>query len=69
MKTFDVQVDDSGSITMIRPLSLKANRWLARNTDTQSWQWMCGTLCIDSRYAASIIRGMKRSRLKVDQSR
>jgi hypothetical protein len=65
-KPLDVQADLHGSICMIRPLSLRANRWITKHVYSESWQWLSGTLCIDSRMAADIVTGMKRSRLRLD---
>lgn len=68
MTIIDAQVSTHGSLTMIRPLTLRANRWITRHCHVESWQWLGGALCIDYRSAAAIVRGMKRSRLKVDHA-
>lgn len=66
MTITDAQASHHGSIIMIRPLTLKANRWITKHVQAESWQWFAGTLCIDQRFGRDIIRGMKRSRLRVD---
>lgn len=64
-KSIDAQVDNQGSLWLIRPLSLRANKWLSAHVDSQPWQWLGGALCIDARMATPIVRAMKRARLSV----
>lgn len=60
----DFLVNDCGSIVVIRPLTKKAHAWVDSNVESEGWQWLCGSLCIDHRFAAPVIEGMREAGLK-----
>jgi len=62
----DVQVNDCGSVVQLRPMTTAAKEWIEEYVQTESWQWMGDTLCVDSRFAGDLIDGMCGSGLSVN---
>jgi hypothetical protein len=54
----DFEVNDTGSIVQIIPLTPAASEWLDENVESEGWQWMGNALCIDPRSAEAVIDGM-----------
>lgn len=61
----DVRVDAAGSIVVITPLTASGREWLDEHIESESWQWYAGGLCVDHRYAANIVHGMRDDDLAV----
>jgi hypothetical protein len=53
--TADVQVENHGSIVLVRPLSDEAASWLHENTDGT---WWGGALAGEPRYVDDLLEGM-----------
>jgi hypothetical protein len=53
-----IEIDRLGTITLLRPRTKRARRWLDRNCATEPWQWLGGALCVEPRLAAAIIEGL-----------
>lgn len=61
----DARADATGSVVVITPLTAIAREWINDNTESESWQWYAGGLCVDHRYAESIVLGMRGDGLQV----
>ena len=51
----DFQIADQGSIFLIRPLTEAARQWLDENVVSEPWQWVEGSLCVETRFARDFI--------------
>jgi len=61
----DVEVEDLGSIVLLRPKSDAAREWIDENLQLEDWQWYEGGAAIEHGYADAIIEGMKDDGLNV----
>lgn len=52
--TVDFQVEDHGSICLLRPLSEECREHLKENVDGEA-QWWAGALVVEPRYLESLI--------------
>jgi hypothetical protein len=48
-------VEDHGSIALVRPLTLDARAWLEEHTDGQ---WFGGALVVEPRYLAQLVSAL-----------
>jgi hypothetical protein len=55
----DVRITDHGSIVALRPRSEEAWAWFDANVQSESWQWMGESLCIEPRYAQEIVYALR----------
>lgn len=62
----DVQVDNSGSIVGLTPITPAAREWIEEHCQTEPWQWMGETLNVDTRMAGNILEGMQADGLTVE---
>ena len=62
----DVQLDNSGSIVGLTPITPAAREWIKEHCQTEPWQWMGETLNVEARYAGSIVEGMQADGLTVE---
>ena len=54
----DILVENHGSIISFTPITPAAREWIDENCQTESWQWMGGTLNVEHRCAAHIVEGL-----------
>ena len=64
-RTSDVSVVYAGSITQFFLNTRDAIEWVNDNVDTEGWQWMGPTLCVDSRFAHDLATAMIDAGLEV----
>jgi hypothetical protein len=62
----DATIIDQGTIVAIMPNTTAAKEWLRENCQTESWQWLGITLCVEPRYAADLVAGMKEADLTIE---
>lgn len=62
----DIQVRNEGSIVQFILLTKKAKTWVRENVQSEPWQWMGSSLCVDWRYAEDLFQGMLEAGLKLD---
>lgn len=63
--TVDVWVEEVGSLTLFRPITEAARRWLLDNTETEEWHWFRGRLVVDWRYAGPLAEEMRKAGLRL----
>lgn len=61
----DVRVDADGSLVLFTPLTDAGRAWIDEHTETEPWQWLGPALCVEHRYAADLVHGMRNDGLKV----
>lgn len=61
----DVEIDDCGGIVRITPQTDAGNEWIDENVQSEGWQWMGNSLCVDHRFADNLISGMQGHGLEV----
>ena len=49
------EVEDHGSLCLVRPLEDWAEEWLKENTDGT---WWCGALVVEPRYVDDLLNGL-----------
>jgi hypothetical protein len=54
----DIQVEDHGSIALLRPLTDAGETWLQNNCHSEPWQWWAGALAVEPRYLEAIAIGI-----------
>lgn len=62
----DFRYDDHGSIVSIQPLTPAAKEWIDENVAAEPWQFLGDNLCIEHRFADSVITGMHDAGLSSD---
>ncbi len=60
----DVQIENHGSVFLVRPLTNAATAWLDENIDCEA-QYFGGALVVEHRYIADIAEGMRADGLEV----
>jgi hypothetical protein len=50
----DVQVINGGSVIGFKALTDEAAQWMRDNCETENWQWWCGAMYVDVRYAGGL---------------
>ena len=54
----DFQVENHGSLILLRPATEAAREWLAFNCVPDPWQWFGNALAVEPRCAPDIVNGM-----------
>jgi hypothetical protein len=54
----DIQIEDHGTIVLVRPLTPVGKEWLETHTESEPWQWIGPALSVAWRYADDLIEGM-----------
>lgn len=62
----DIQVDNSGSIVGLTPLTPAGREWIEEHCQAEPWQWMGETLNVDTRMAGNILVGMQADGLTIE---
>lgn len=63
--TPDVDVNDTGSIVMLTGRTEVGREWLKESVQSEPWQWMGPSLCVDHRFADDLIAVMQSDGLTV----
>ena len=63
-KSFDISIEEHGSIFLLRPLNEQASDWLHEHV-AEDAQWLRGALVVEHRYIMGIVRGAKGDGLRV----
>lgn len=61
----DVEVNDQGTIVALTPRTKAGTEWLHTCIQTEPWQWMGASLCVDHRFADDLIAVMRNEDLTV----
>lgn len=61
----DIQVDASGGVFYVTPISPEGREWIDENVQSEPWQWTGASLAVDHGYAADIVLGMRADGLTV----
>ena len=64
-KQADVIVGGGGSIYTLTPLSDEAKAWIDENVESEGYQWLGSSLCVEHRYVADVVEGMQAAGLIV----
>lgn len=62
----DVLVDNQGNVFGFTPVTPAGREWIEANVQSESWQWLAGTLNVEHRYAADLVAGMQAAGLNVE---
>jgi len=62
----DVQIENSGNILLVTPLTPAARQWVEENVSIESWQWQGGSVAVEPRCLDNLVAGMKKAGLKVN---
>jgi hypothetical protein len=57
-RVVDVRVNDEGSIVQFFPVTKEAFAWFKENVESEPWQWLGPSLCVDHRLAADLMTGL-----------
>ena len=49
------EVENLGTIALIKPLNKRAKQWIKDNLQHESWQEWCGSLAVEPRYIDEIL--------------
>lgn len=60
----DIQLQNHGSIWLVRPVTDAGQNWIDENVTGES-QWFGGALVIEPRYVGDIVEGMQADGLEV----
>lgn len=60
----DVEVENHGSIVLVRPVTADASAWIDENVSDEA-QWFAGALVVEPRYVAHLLDGMAAAGLTV----
>lgn len=63
--TVDLDVEDQGSIVLLRPRSDAGTDWIADACDAPPWAWWGGALAIEPRLVGAIVDGARGDGLTV----
>lgn len=61
----DIQVENGGSIYLLRPLTDRGRQWLRENVQAESWQWFGDGLAVEHRYVADVVEGARAEGMEV----
>jgi hypothetical protein len=53
----DLTVHNEGTIVVITPRTLLARNWISENVQSEGWQWLGMSLCIEPRMAGPLLEG------------
>ena len=59
IQTADFQLEDHGTVCLIRPLNGPATDWLDEHVESEGWQWMGDALACEPRMLPTIADGME----------
>lgn len=62
----DARIENHGSIMLLQPLTPAALEWIEDHVVAEPWQWWCGGLAVEPRYASDIVAGMQEDGLVVE---
>jgi hypothetical protein len=62
----DPTVGGGGSIYTLTPLSEAAREWINENVQAEDCMWLGHSLCVEHRYIADIVKGMRDAGLIVN---
>jgi len=58
MATPDFRIRNEGTVVMFTPLTESARNFLRDNVESESWQWMGESLCVDHRMAHELLHAL-----------
>jgi hypothetical protein len=61
----DVQIENAGSIVLIRPLTDAGRNWVEHNIQAEDWQHFGGAIAAEPRTVEAVIEGMRGDGLDV----
>ena len=61
----DVVIGGGGTIYTVTPRTKQGEHWLSDNVASEPWQWLGGALCVEHRYIADLVDGMRADGLTV----
>jgi hypothetical protein len=64
----DIQIEDHGSIVLLRPTSPEASDWLDEHCAVESWQRFGDALAVDPRYVGHIIGGAREDGFSIESA-
>jgi len=56
LSLIDFQIENHGSIWLVRPMTTTCREWLEENTEGM---WFGGALAVEPRYVADLVAGME----------
>ena len=59
IQSADFQIEDHGSICLVRPLNDAARDWLDEHVEAEGWQWMGNALACEPRYLPDLADGIE----------
>lgn len=62
----DLQIENHGSVVLLRPLTPRGSEWLDENVFAESWQWFGGALAAEPRLVEQVIQGAVEDGLVVE---
>lgn len=65
--TPDIDINDQGSIVMFTPRTDAGREWMDENVESEPWQWMGPSLCVDHRPAQDLVEGMQEAGLTLGE--
>jgi hypothetical protein len=63
----DVEYSDEGTVVTFQPLTERGKDWIEENVTSEGWQWLGARLCVDPRYAQSLVDGMADAGLAIEE--
>jgi len=62
----DVILRNEGTIVMLTPMTPDVKEWFDENVQSEGWQWMGESLCIDSRFAMDLVIGINEAGFSIE---
>ena len=61
----DIQIENTGSIVLIRPMTAAGRKWVEEHVQAENWQWIGGAIAAEPRTVQAVVDGMKADGLEV----
>jgi hypothetical protein len=62
----DLEIENHGSIALMRPHTEAAEEWIAETVDVPDWAWMGGAVAVEPRYVEALAIGASDAGLRVE---
>jgi hypothetical protein len=62
----DLQIEDNGSITLVRPLTDAGEAWIVDSVEVPDWAWMGGAVAVEPRHVEALAIGASDAGLRVE---
>ena len=61
----DIQIENSGTVVLIRPMTVAGRNWVEQHVQAENWQQFGGAIAAEPRTVQAVIDGAKAEGLEV----